>query len=149
MPNHLILIAVSLLLSLAMGLRQSLGLFLQPLTHDLGLAVTDFTVAIAVQNIAWGLLQPLAGGLAGRFGFRCTLTTGALCYFAGLVVLASAHGLIGVTVGAGVLIGAALACTASAMALAVAGRAVPIGSAATTSPGRSALAAACSPARCR
>lgn len=126
MPNRLILIAISLLLSLAMGLRQSLGLFLRPLTHDLGLAVADFTLAIAVQNIAWGLLQPLAGGLAGRLGFRRTLMTGAVCYLAGLVVLASARGLVDVTVGAGVLIGAALACTASAMALAVATRAVPV-----------------------
>ena len=66
MPNRLILIAVALMLSIAMGLRQSLGLFLQPLTRDLSLQVADFTIAIAVQNIAWGLLQPVAGGLAAR-----------------------------------------------------------------------------------
>jgi predicted MFS family arabinose efflux permease len=125
MPNRLILIAVALMLSLAMGLRQCLGLFLQPLTRDLGLAVADFTVAIAVQNVAWGVLQPIAGGFAARLGFRRTMVTGAICYLAGLLVLASAHGLVGVTVGAGVLIGTALACTASAMALAVATRVVP------------------------
>lgn len=125
MPNRLILIAVALMLSIAMGLRQSLGLFLQPLTRDLGLAVADFTIAIAVQNVAWGLLQPIAGGLAARLGFRRLMVAGAGCYLAGLVVLATAQGMIGVTVGAGVLIGAALACTASAMALAVAARAVP------------------------
>ena len=126
MPNRLILVAVALMLSLAMGLRQSLGLFLQPLTRDLSLAVTDFTIAIAVQNVAWGLLQPVAGGLAARLGFRRILVAGAVFYLAGLLVLAAAHGLVGVTVGAGVLIGAALACTASAMALAVAARAVPV-----------------------
>ena len=125
MPNRTILIAAALMLSLAMGLRQSLGLFLQPLTRDLGLAVADFTLAIAVQNVAWGLLQPVAGGFAARLGFRRTLVAGAACYLAGLLVLASARGLLGVTLGAGVLIGAALACTASAMALAVAARAVP------------------------
>jgi predicted MFS family arabinose efflux permease len=126
MSNRLILIAVALMLSVAMGLRQSLGLFLQPLTRDLGLAVADFTFAIAVQNIAWGLLQPVAGGLAARLGFRRTMVTGAVCYLAGLLVLASARGMWGVTLGAGVLIGSALACTASAMALAVAARAVPV-----------------------
>jgi len=126
MPNRPILIAVAVMLSLAMGLRQSLGLFLQPLTRDLGLAVADFTVAIAVQNIAWGILQPIAGGFAARMGFRRTMVAGAVCYLAGLLVLASARGLLGVTIGAGVLIGAALACTASAMALAVAARAVPV-----------------------
>ena len=107
-----------------MGLRQSLGLFLQPLTRDLALAVADFTVAIAVQNVAWGLLQPFAGAAAARWGFRPLMVGGAVLYTAGLVVLATAHGLPGVVMGAGVLIGAALACTASAMALAVAARAV-------------------------
>jgi predicted MFS family arabinose efflux permease len=125
MPNRLILIAVAVMLSIAMGLRQSLGLFLQPLTRDLGLAVSDFTVAIAVQNVAWGLLQPVAGGLAARVGFRPMMLAGAGSYIAGLVVLATAQGLWGVSLGAGVLIGVALACTASAMALAVAARAVP------------------------
>jgi predicted MFS family arabinose efflux permease len=125
MTNRSILISVAVLLSVAMGLRQSLGLFLQPLTRDLGLAVADFTLAIAVQNVAWGVLQPVAGGLAARVGFRRIMTTGAVCYLAGLLVLASARGLVGVTVGAGILIGAALACTASAMALDVAARAVP------------------------
>jgi len=125
MPNRMILIAVALMLSIAMGLRQSLGLFLQPLTRDLSLQVADFTIAIAVQNVAWGLLQPVAGGLAARYGFRRLMMAGASCYLAGLLVLATAQGMIGVTVGAGVLIGAALACTASAMGLAVAARAVP------------------------
>jgi MFS family permease len=126
MPNRLILMAAAVMLSIALGLRQSLGLFLQPLTRDLGLAVADFTVAIAVQNVAWGLLQPIAGALAARLGFRPVMVAGAACYIAGLGVLATAQGLVGVSMGAGVLIGAALACTASAMALAVAARAVPV-----------------------
>lgn len=125
MVNRSILISVALLLSIAMGLRQSLGLFLQPLTRDLSLQVADFTTAVAVQNVVWGLLQPVAGGLAARVGFRWLMTAGAGCYLAGLLVLATARGMVGVTVGAGVLIGAALACTASAMGLAVAARAVP------------------------
>lgn len=120
-----ILIAVSLMLSIAMGLRQSLGLFLQPLTRDLAIAVADFTVAIAVQNVAWGVLQPVAGALVNRWGFRPLLVSGAVFYVAGLIVLALAQGTLGVVIGAGVLIGAALASTASAMALAVASRAVP------------------------
>lgn len=119
-----ILFGAALMLSIGMGLRQSLGLFLQPLTRDLALAVADFTVAVAVQNVAWGVLQPVAGALATRFGFRPVMLTGAALYTAGLVVLAIADGLPAVVVGAGLLIGAALACTASAVALAVASRAV-------------------------
>jgi len=119
-----ILSGAALMLSIGMGLRQSLGLFLQPLTRDLALAVADFTVAIAIQNVTWGILQPIAGAVATRWGFRPLMLSGAALYTLGLVVLATAQGLLGVVMGAGVLIGAALACTASAIALAVASRAV-------------------------
>ena len=69
-PALPILIGASVMLSLSMGLRQSLGLFMQPLTHDIHISVSDFTLAIAIQNLAWGFLQPVAGALTPRFGFR-------------------------------------------------------------------------------
>jgi len=124
-PAFPILIGVSLMLTLSMGLRQSLGIFLQPLTRDVGISVSDFTLAIAVQNLAWGFLQPLAGGLTVRYGFRAIMVAGAVLYIAGLVLMASAHGFLGIMIGAGVLIGMSLACTAAAIAMSVAARAVP------------------------
>ena len=124
-PALPILLGVATLLSISMGLRQSLGLFLPPLTRDLSIAVADFTVAIAIQNLAWGFLQPIAGALATRMGFRPLMMAGALLYIGGLAMLATAQGLFGVVIGAGVMIGLSLACTASAIALAVASRAVP------------------------
>ena len=124
-PTLPILIGASLMLSLSMGLRQSLGIFLQPLTRDVGISVSDFTLAIAVQNLAWGFLQPLAGALTVRFGFRAIMMIGALLYIAGLVLMAGAHGFVSIMIGAGVLIGASLACTAAAIAMSVAARAVP------------------------
>ena len=124
-PTLPILIGASLMLSLSMGLRQSLGIFLQPLTHDVGISVSDFTLAIAVQNLAWGFLQPFAGALTVRYGFRTIMMVGALLYIAGLVLMASAQGFLGVMLGAGVLIGTSLACTAAAIAMSVATRAVP------------------------
>jgi predicted MFS family arabinose efflux permease len=123
-PTLPILIGASLMLSLSMGLRQSLGIFLQP-THDVGISVSDFTLAIAVQNLAWGFLQPLAGALTVRYGFRFIMMVGALLYVAGLVLMASAQGFLGVMLGAGLLIGVSLACTAAAIAMSVATRAVP------------------------
>src|ERR1700726_4891041 len=90
-PALPILIGASLMLSLSMGLRQSLGIFLQPLTHDVGISVSDFTLAIAAQNLAWGFLQPLAGALTVRYGFRAIMMVGALLYVAGLVLIASAQ----------------------------------------------------------
>jgi predicted MFS family arabinose efflux permease len=111
------------MLSLSMGLRQCFGLILPPLTRDLAVTVSDATLAMAVQNLAWGLFQPIVGALATRLGFRPVMVAGAAFYVAGLLVLASARGFIGVLVGAGLLVGLALACTATAMALAVGSRA--------------------------
>ncbi len=124
-PTLPILIGASLMLSLSMGLRQSLGIFLQPLTHDVGISVSDFTLAIAVQNLAWGFLQPLAGAMTVRYGFRTIMMAGALLYIAGLALMAGAHGFISIMIGAGVLIGTSLACTAASIATSVSARAVP------------------------
>jgi predicted MFS family arabinose efflux permease len=124
-PTLPILIGASLMLSLSMGLRQSLGIFLQPLTRDVGISVSDFTLAIAAQNLAWGFLQPLAGAMTVRYGFRAIMMVGALFYIAGLSLMAGAQGFVSVMLGAGVLIGMSLACTAAAIAMSVATRAVP------------------------
>ena len=72
-----ILVGTALLLTLGMGIRQSFGLFLVPVTHDLGVTAGDFTLALAVQNIVWGLSQALVGAIADRFGLRITMMAGA------------------------------------------------------------------------
>lgn len=124
-PVMPILIGASVMLSLGMGVRQSFGLVMQPLTRDIALTVSDFALAMSVQNLAWGFLQPVAGALAVRWGFRPVMTAGAALYVAGLALFAMAGGMTGVMLGGGVLIGVALACTASAISLAVGARAVP------------------------
>ncbi len=124
-PTLPILIGASIMLTLSMGFRQSLGIFLQPLTHDIHISVSDFTLAIAMQNLAWGFLQPLAGAMTVRYGFRPIMMAGAVLYIAGLALMASAQGLFSIMIGAGVLIGTSLACTAAAIAMSVAARAVP------------------------
>jgi predicted MFS family arabinose efflux permease len=124
-PTLPILIGASVMLTLSMGFRQSLGIFLQPLTHDVGISVSDFTLAIAAQNLAWGFLQPLAGALTVRYGFRTIMVAGAVLYIAGLSLMASANGFLSVMIGGGILIGTSLACTAAAIAMSVAARAVP------------------------
>ena len=124
-PSLPILIGASLMLTLSMGLRQSLGIFMQPLTHDVGITISEFTLAIAVQNLAWGFLQPLAGAWTVRYGFRPVMIVGSLFYIAGLILMAEAHGFLAIMIGAGVLIGTSLACTAAAIAMSVAARAVP------------------------
>ena len=119
-----ILIGAAVLLSLGMGLRQSLGLFLPPVTRDLALTAADFTLAIAVQNVVWGVSQAAVGALADRFGLRLTMMTGALIYVAGLGVLATATGQLSLIV-SGAMVGVALSCTASSLVMTAVARSVP------------------------
>ena len=124
-PTLPLLIGASIMLTLSMGLRQSFGIFMQPLTHDIGISVSQFTLALAVQNLAWGFLQPVAGAMTVRFGFRPIMVVGSVFYIVGLALMASAQGLLSVMIGGGALIGISLACTAAAIAMSVAARAVP------------------------
>ena len=113
--TRLILIGAAVLLSLGMGIRQSFGLFLTPVTRDLALTAADFTLAVAVQNIVWGLSQAPVGALADRFGLRTTMMAGAAIYVIGLGVMAAAGSATALIVSGG-LIGVALSCTASSLA---------------------------------
>src|SRR5204863_9311396 len=110
--TRLILIGAGVLLSLGMGIRQSLGLFLTPVTRDLALSAADFTLATAVQNIVWGLSQAPVGAMADRFGLRVTIMAGAVIYVVGLAVMAAAGGAAALLI-SGAFIGIALSCTAS------------------------------------
>jgi predicted MFS family arabinose efflux permease len=124
-PAFPILLGASLMLTLSMGIRQSLGIFMQPLTQDVGISISEFTLAIAIQNLAWGFTQPIAGAYAARFGFRPIMLIGAGLYIAGLVLMVTAQGFLSIMIGAGILIGISLSCIASSVSMAVAARAVP------------------------
>ena len=125
-PAMPILIGASLMLTFAMGLRQSLGIFMPDLTRDIGISVSDFTLAIAVQNLVWGVLQPVAGALSVRWGLRSLMVGGSLLYLLGMVLLATAQGTAGVVVGAGLFIGTSMACTGPALASAAVSRPVSV-----------------------
>jgi len=119
-----ILVGAAMLLSLAMGIRQSLGLFMQPMTAS-GITVADFTFSVAVQNVVWGLSQPFVGALADRHGFRRVSMTGAALYAAGILCAVFATGPLWLSLGTGPLLGIALSCTAASLNLSAAARAVP------------------------
>jgi predicted MFS family arabinose efflux permease len=121
--SRLILIGTALLLALGMGIRQSYGLFLTPVTRDLAVTAADFTFALAIQNIVWGLSQAVVGAAADRFGLRLTMMAGAAIYVLGLVVMAAAKGALALTISGG-LIGIALSCTATSLAMTACARAV-------------------------
>jgi predicted MFS family arabinose efflux permease len=120
-----ILLGASLLLSLAMGMRQSMGLFLPPVTKAFGLAAAEFTLAIAIQNMVWGLSQPFVGALADRLGLRPVMLAGGVLYALGLALMHQFPSAIGLLWGPGVLIGLALSCTASVLSMSAVSKAVP------------------------
>ncbi|UCE30395.1 MAG: MFS transporter [Burkholderiales bacterium] len=121
-----ILLGASLMLSLSMGMRQSMGLFLQPVTQGLGVTAADFTLALAVQNVVWGVTQPFVGALADRWSMRWVGVAGTLVYALGLLVTMLAESATTLVIGAGLLVGLALSCTTSSLAMAAASRAVSV-----------------------
>ena len=120
---RLILIGTALLLILGMGMRQSFGLFLTPVTRDLAITAADFTLSLAIQNVVWGLSQALVGAIADRFGLRITMVAGAAIYVVGLGIMAAAQGALALIVSGG-LIGVALSCTTTSLAMSACVRAV-------------------------
>jgi predicted MFS family arabinose efflux permease len=114
----------ALMMTLAMGIRQNLGLFQAPASKELGIAISDFALAISVQQVAWGLSQPFAGIVADKHGTRGVALVGSLLFIAGVVLTASAQGALPIVLGAGVLIGVALACTTSGITANIAARVV-------------------------
>src|SRR5580693_7114370 len=94
--SMLVLLALSgLIISTCMGLRQSLGLFLRPMTFGLGISAATFGFSIALQNIVWGVSQPFVGALADRYGPRPVLISTALVYAAGLLLMVFANAVPG------------------------------------------------------
>src|SRR5882724_6404418 len=100
-----LLVLSGLIISICMGLRQSLGLFMRPITLELGISSATFGFAIALQNIVWGLSQPFVGALADRHGARPVLIVTALVYAAGLLLMAFSKGVPGGLEVAGFMVG--------------------------------------------
>jgi MFS family permease len=117
-----ILGGAAVMLSLAMGMRQSWGLFQPHMIRDIGLTAADFSLAIALQNIIWGITQPFVGILADRHGVRPVMVAGVVIYAIGIVISIVAHSALVFTLGAGLCIGIALSCTASNLAMNVTAR---------------------------
>jgi MFS family permease len=90
---------------LSFGPRSALGFFIQPMSRDFAWGRDVFGLAFAVQNLLWGLGQPLAGAIADRFGTFRVMCLGALLYAGGLLMMRYASSPLSLNLGAGVLIG--------------------------------------------
>lgn len=121
----LLIAAAASSISLALGVRQTFGLFLLPLAVEEGLSPTILGGAVALHNLVWGLGQPVTGALADRYGAGRVMAGGSLLLAAGLGLPALLPGPLSILFGIGVLTGLGVACTGTGAALAAVGRAVP------------------------
>jgi len=110
-----ILAGAAIMMSLAMGMRQSLGLFMQPMARDAGLAAADFAFALAIQNIAWGVTQPFAGAIVDRWGTRLVSICGVALFAGGLALTAVVPSAVFACLGMGIMVGVALSCCTSSV----------------------------------
>ncbi len=120
-----ILACGALIVTLSMGVRHGFGLWLQPITQAREWTRGDFSFALAIQNISWGLAGIFAGMAADKYGALRVIVVGAFCYALGLLGMAHAPTPWLFTLGAGVLIGIAQAGTTYAVVYGVIGRNVP------------------------
>jgi MFS family permease len=90
---------------LSFGPRSSLGFFIQPMSREFSWGRDIFGLALAVQNLLWGLGQPIAGAIADRFGVLRVMCVGAVLYAGGLLMMRYAAAPLSLDIGAGVLIG--------------------------------------------
>ncbi|WP_444984588.1 MFS transporter [Halomonas mongoliensis] len=120
----LLIVLGSLVVTLAMGLRHGFGLFLEPMSAELGWGRGVFAFALAIQNLLWGLSQPFAGALADRFGAARVVVAGGVLYALGLLFMGLSESALGMTLSAGVLIGLGLSGTTFSVILGAVGRAV-------------------------
>ena len=100
-----IIICGCLIALLSFGPRSSLGFFIQPMSREFTWGRDVFGLALALQNLLWGLGQPIAGAIADRFGILRVMIAGALLYAGGLLLMRYSTAPLSLDLGAGVLIG--------------------------------------------
>jgi MFS family permease len=120
-----VLVSGGLVLTVSMGLRHGFGLFLQPMSAEQHWGRETFALAIAVQNLVWGVVQPFTGMLADRYGTAKIVVIGALTYALGLYWMAHAATPLVLIASCGVLIGAGLSGLTYSVISGVVGRAYP------------------------
>ncbi|KKB10503.1 MFS transporter [Devosia geojensis] len=124
-PLALIIIAGCIIAAIGFGTRGAFGLFTLPVTEDLGLTREQWGMAMAIQNLAWGIAQPFAGGFADRYGTGRTLAVGGLIYAAGVLWMAFTPNAEIMYLSAGIVTGVGIAIASFGVVMAAFGRVVP------------------------
>lgn len=106
-----IVVCGGVIMGLSLGVRHVQGLFLLPMTTERGWTRQDFALAVALQNLVWGLLMPFTGMIADKFGSAKVLLGGCLMYAAGVYLMAHSASVTGLLLSCGLMIGAGLSAT--------------------------------------
>ena len=120
-----VLIASGFILTMAMGVRHGFGFWMQPISQAHGWTRETYSLALAVQNLMWGAFGPFAGMAVDKLGTARVIVIGAFLYAAGLLWMALIDQPTLFVAGSGILIGAALACTAFGAVSGIIGRTAP------------------------
>jgi predicted MFS family arabinose efflux permease len=120
----IVLLAGCAISLIGFGVRSTFGLFLEPMTSAHGWSRETFALALAIQNLMWGLGVPIAGAIADRYGATRILIVGALIYAGGVWGMSSAETGAGLHLFAGFTTGLGVSFTAFSIALAVMAKAV-------------------------
>jgi MFS family permease len=124
-PLLLLIVAGCIIAAIGNGIRTSFGLFTLPITTDLGLTREGYGMAMAIQNLAWGIAQPFAGGFADRVGTGRTIAAGAIIYSAGVILMVFSPTASAMMLTAGVITGVGIAVCSFSVVMAAFGRSVP------------------------
>jgi MFS family permease len=120
-----VLICGGIILTISLGTRHTFGLYLQPMTLDLAWSRETFAIAIAIQNLVYGIATPLTGMIADRWGTGRVLVAGALLYALGIALMAYSTTGTEFALSAGLLVGIGLSCTGFSPVFGVVARAFP------------------------
>src|SRR4051812_31093139 len=120
-----IIVAGCLIAAVGFGPRSTMGFFLTPMTTENGWSRETFALAIAIQNLVWGVAQPFVGMIADKFGTARVLTGGALLYALGLALMSQTTDPLALQLTAGVLVGVGIAGAAFLLVLAAFARLLP------------------------
>ncbi len=124
-PLIVVVLAGCVIAAVTNGIRNSFGLFTLPVTADLGISRETWAMAMAIQNLAWGLAQPFAGAFADRYGTGRVIAIGMAIYVGGLMLTAISPSGTVLYFTAGILSGVGFATCGFSIVMAAFGRAVP------------------------
>jgi MFS family permease len=120
-----VLVAGCIVAIINFGVRSTFGLFTLPISEAHQWPREIFSLAVAIQNLLWGIATPLAGMLADRFGSARVLMAGAVVYAIGVVVMAITDNVLVFHIGGGILVGIGIAMSSFSIVMAALGRIVP------------------------